>query len=265
VAVGARDLPDPIDVGADHLEGLPKAPAARPAHPSVELVLGHDQPHNPVTLGHAADALLRESVLLRAKSKTAVAGEHGHVVLPVQALEQREGIGERPVAHVGEVDQHPLADHRPHGGLPQVGQSHLGLGEEASVEPVRQERDRGGVGRHVAPHQMRDGDIGDPTARELRDGAVDLGRRPTEVVAALDAVDERDLALVERPLELEWGVRDDRRLGVPLADVLLHRLDIAKQRRKIRGLRLRRVGLAELELVEERRQHRQRDAHLAFL
>jgi hypothetical protein len=58
------------------------------------------------------------------------------------------------------------------------------------------------------------------------------------VEAALDAVDKRCLALVDRPFELERRVRYNGGLRMSLANVLLHALEVTQQRRQVRGLRL---------------------------
>ena len=222
----------------------------------------------PITPSRAAIRLTvssRQVVLLAPESAAGVRAEDRNRALGVDLVEQREGVRERAIAHVRDIDQDALVHERPQRRPAELGQALPGLREQEPVDPVGDEWDRRCVRGDAPEEQVRERHVGHAAAAQLGHGALDLGAGPAEVEAALDRVDEHDLAGVEQPVELPRTVGDGRRARVMLRQVLLHELQLAYERGRVLRLRWRAVGLAEVHLVEGRVQHRVHEPHLAGL
>ena len=228
-------------------------------------MLGEDQADDAAASGDSPDRLLVDAVLLVPESKGAVRGDHRDPPIGIQLVEELEGVGDRPGAHVREVDHDALANHRPDRGPAELGEAELGLGKHQPVEPVGKKRQGRRVGGNAAPEQVREDDVRDAPARQGGHRGVDRLGRLAEVKAALDAVDQRDAPAVELAIE-RVGITNDRGGGgVALVDVRLDHVELADQARQVFGLRRRAVWSIEVELVEERVDHRERDADPALL
>lgn len=125
--------------------------------------------------------------------------DHRHLACGVAFVEQLECIEHRPFAHVRDVDQHAVVEHRVDRGSPELAQAHfLWLWEQHAVEPVGEEGQGRRVGGDAAPEEMRHGDVGDAALGELRHVGADRVLVVAEVKAALHRVYEHQLSRAER-------------------------------------------------------------------
>ena len=207
--------------------------------------------------------LVAQHVLLLAEAIAGMRRDHRRRRHSGRLVEVIQHVAHRPVAHVGEVDQDALPHHRLDRRAAEVREPLVGLREQPPIEPVGKEGDRRRVGRDVSPHEVGERHVGNPAAREPAHGIGHLGLGGAEVIAALHAVDEGDLALALGPIEVVRVVRDERLGVVVVADVALDEVGLSQDRLGVLGAGRRRVLLAERELVEERIQHRQGDLDVA--
>ena len=228
-------------------------------------MLGQDQADHAAALGNAQQRRLVHAVLLRPEAKARVRRDHRLGLARVDLVEQVEGVAQGAGAHVRQIDQHPLAEHRPHGGPAEIGESLvLRLRKPAPVIALGQEGQGVGVGGHVSPHEMGERDVGNAALGQRAHRLVHLRRGRAEVEAALHAVNERHPIPLQRLRELVRRADHHGRGSMLFREVVLDQLELSDQSVAIRALGLRRVGLIELQLVEERVEHREDHAHVTL-
>ena len=90
-----------------------------------------DAAEHAAALGDAPDRLVREAVLELAELAGHVGGDDGYGNPPagIAALEQREGVLHRPLAHMGDVDEDAVVHHRPTAARPSGVRPSLGCGK----------------------------------------------------------------------------------------------------------------------------------------
>jgi hypothetical protein len=254
-----------VHVPEEDLERLVECACRAPADPVVQLVLREDQPDNALARRDPLDGPLVEHVALLPEPISGVGRDNRQRALRVGLVEQVERLVEGALAHVRHVDEHALPRHRAYGCAPELGETLGRLRKQPAVEPVGHERQRGGVCCDATPDKVRQRDVGDAPARQHGDRAVDRFRLSPQVEAALDAVDEGDLAALDGGAQRCHVADDDRVLSVMLGDVLIDQLELAHEPRQVAGLGRRGVRGIEGELVEERIEHREDEPDAALL
>ena len=65
-------------------------------------------------------------------------GDHRDRAAGVELVEQREGVLERALAHVADVDEYALGDHRADRGATELGEADARLGKQCAVDRGRE-------------------------------------------------------------------------------------------------------------------------------
>ena len=101
--------------------------------------------------------------------------------------------------------------HRTHRLTAQRGEAGgLGLGEEARVQGIGDERNRRRIRRHLPPEEVCQGDVGHAAFRELGHPPVDLADRSAEVEAPFHAVDDPEALSGHYVLQVLLALDDQR-------------------------------------------------------
>ncbi len=229
------------------------------------VVLAGDEPHYAPARRDGAQLGVAQVVAQAAESVRRVRGHDGYLALRVERVEPGKRFTQRALAHMSHVDQDVLLHQRVDRRLPQVRQAQGWLREQQPVEPVRQERQRRSIGRHVAPEQVRERHIRDAQVREAAHVGTHALGRVAQVKPPFHGVNQRDLVLDCRGLEL-GGVLDHHRIGAESrGDVALHPRDLGLQVREVVPQGRSAVRLVEIDLVERLIQDRQDHANVARL
>jgi len=156
---------------------------------------------------------------------------------------------------VREVDQDPLIDHRVHDLAPDRGEAFVvGLRKDSVVEPVGQERQRGGVGRDIPEEEVRNRHVGHSHPCEGPNVALDFRTLAPKLETSLDRVDQDRDAVAQQRVEFTGRVGDCDIAAMRL-DVVLNRLVLLDDVVEIALPRRGAVGLGQVHLVERLVEH----------